>query len=288
MTAIILSGTALGKNLKEGIKAQVQARKSKGLPAPGLSVILIGNDPASQIYIQHKQQACEEVGFLSFPFLLPEQTSQSELLALVNTLNLRAEVHGILIQLPLPKHLDLQTILTSIHPHKDVDGFHPLNMGLLAQGRAKLRPATPKGIMTLIRQTLTNIAGLHAVVVGASNIVGRPMALELLLAGCTVTICNHHTPDISEHTKRADILVTAVGKPHLIPGDWIKPGALVIDVGITRLDNGSLSGDLDFETAKKVAGWITPVPGGVGPLTIASLLDNTLLAANLSSNQEAL
>ena len=220
----------------------------------------------------HKGQAGEA-------YDLPESTSQEELLALIEQLNNDSEIDGILVQLPLPAHIDTETVIEHIAPHKDVDGFHPYNIGRLAQRIPLLQPCTPKGVITLLRSTGIDLKGQEAVVVGASNIVGRPMALELLLAGCTTTVCHRWTKDLESQVRRADILVVAVGKPNFIPGDWIKAGAIVIDVGINRLENGKLTGDVEFDTAKQKAGWITPVPGGVGPMTVATLLENTLYAA---------
>ncbi len=278
MTAQLIDGKRIADKIQAQVYDQVQARKAQGLRAPGLAVILIGNDPASTVYVKHKRLACERVGFLSRCFDLPEQTSQAELLTLIARLNNDNEIDGILVQLPLPAQIDATTILEQIHPDKDVDGFHPYNVGRLAQRIPLLRPCTPKGIMTLISTTGVNPHGLEAVIVGASNIVGRPMGLELLLAGCTTTTCHRFTADLEQHVRRADLLIVAVGKPHFIPGTWIKPGAIVIDVGINRLADGQLVGDINFEEAQKQAGFITPVPGGVGPMTIASLLENTLLA----------
>ncbi|MFI3247461.1 MAG: bifunctional methylenetetrahydrofolate dehydrogenase/methenyltetrahydrofolate cyclohydrolase FolD [Ferrimonas sp.] len=278
MTAQLIDGKQIADKIQAQVYDQVQARKAQGLRAPGLAVILVGRDPASAIYVKHKRLACERVGFLSRCFDLPEQTSQAELLALIERLNNDNKIDGILVQLPLPAQIDATTILEQIHPDKDVDGFHPYNVGRLAQRIPLLRPCTPKGIMTLISTTGINIHGLEAVIVGASNIVGRPMGLELLLAGCTTTTCHRFTADLEQHVRRADLLIVAVGKPHFIPGTWIKPGAIVIDVGINRLTDGRLVGDINFEEAQRQAGYITPVPGGVGPMTIASLLENTLLA----------
>ncbi|MGE6080513.1 bifunctional methylenetetrahydrofolate dehydrogenase/methenyltetrahydrofolate cyclohydrolase FolD, partial [Aeromonas veronii] len=239
-----------------------------------------GADPASQVYVGSKRRACEEVGFLSRSYDLSATASQEELLALIDQLNADSHVDGILVQLPLPDHFDTTQVLERIQPDKDVDGFHPYNVGRLAQRIPALRPCTPKGIMTLIETTGVKTHGLHAVVVGASNIVGRPMTLELLLAGCTTTTCHRFTRDLEEQVRRADLLVVAVGKPNFIPGEWIKPGALVIDVGINRLADGSLVGDVEFETARSHASFITPVPGGVGPMTVASLMENTLIACS--------
>lgn len=241
-------------------------------------MILVGLDPASQVYVGSKRRACEEVGFVSRSYDLSATATQAELLSLIDQLNEDPEVDGILVQLPLPAHCDTTQVLERIRPDKDVDGFHPYNVGRLAQRIPALRPCTPKGIMTLIETTGVKTHGLHAVVVGASNIVGRPMTLELLLAGCTTTTCHRFTQDLETQVRRADLLVVAVGKPNFIPGEWVKPGALVIDVGINRLADGSLVGDVEYETARNHAAFITPVPGGVGPMTVASLMENTLSA----------
>ncbi|GLR73010.1 bifunctional methylenetetrahydrofolate dehydrogenase/methenyltetrahydrofolate cyclohydrolase FolD [Agaribacter marinus] len=278
MSAQLINGKQIAKQVRETIKVSVDNIKEAERRTPGLAVILVGENPASQVYVANKTKACAEVGFVSKEYKLPPDTAQESLLALVDELNGDAEIDGILLQLPLPAGLDPDPILERIHPHKDVDGFHPYNIGRLAQRMPALRPCTPKGIMTMIESTKKPIKGMHAVIVGASNIVGRPMGLELLLAGCTVTTCHKFTRNLSELVKQADLLVVAVGKPKFIPGDWIKIGAIVIDVGINRLEDGSLTGDVDFDVAKKHAGWITPVPGGVGPMTVASLIENTLEA----------
>ena len=242
-------------------------------------MILVGTDPASQVYVSHKRKDCEEVGFLSRAYDLPAETSQADLLALIDELNEDPAIDGILVQLPLPENLDSSLLLERIRPDKDVDGFHPYNIGRLAQRMPLLRPCTPKGIMTLLESTGADLYGMHAVVVGASNIVGRPMAMELLLAGCTVTVTHRFTKDLAAHVGQADIVVVAAGKPGLVKGEWIKPGAIVIDVGINRQEDGKLVGDVTFDAALPRAGWITPVPGGVGPMTRAGLLENTLHAA---------
>ena len=278
MTANIIDGKAVAKQVRSAVAERVSARIAKNLRAPGLAVVLVGQDPASQVYVGSKRKACEEVGFISKSFDLPADTTEQALLALIDELNVDAEVDGILVQLPLPEGLDAEKILERITPHKDVDGFHPYNIGRLAQRMPALRPCTPKGIITLLDSTGVRYKGMHAVVVGASNIVGRPMSLELLLAGCTTTVCHKFTQDLEMHVRRADLLVVAVGKPEFIPGDWIKEGAIVIDVGINRLDNGKLVGDVEYTVAEQKAGFITPVPGGVGPMTVASLIENTLEA----------
>jgi methylenetetrahydrofolate dehydrogenase (NADP+)/methenyltetrahydrofolate cyclohydrolase len=239
----------------------------------------VGNDPASEVYVASKRRDCAEVGIRSFPHDLPSDTPEAELLGLIDRLNDDPEVDGILVQLPLPKHIDTERVIERIHPDKDVDGFHPYNVGRLALRLPILRPCTPRGIMVLLESTGLPIKGLDALVVGASNIVGRPMALELLLAGCTVTVTHRFTKDLKSHVARADLVVVAVGKPGLVKGEWIKPGSIVVDVGINRLPDGKLVGDVEFESARERAGWITPVPGGVGPMTRALLLQNTLEAA---------
>lgn len=279
MTAKIIDGNSIAKRLKEEVRSRVQRRIEQGLRQPGLAVILVGADPASRVYVQKKRQSCEEVGFVSQAYDLPESTAQQELLALVESLNQDPGIDGILVQLPLPPHLNDKDVINAIRPDKDVDGFHPYNMGRLAQRIPLLRPCTPKGIMTLIESTGVEVMGLEAVVVGASNIVGRPMSLELLLAGCTVTTCHRFTKNLRGHVERAELLVVAVGKPEFLPGEWVKPGAIVIDVGINRCADGKLRGDVQYAAAAERAGWITPVPGGVGPMTVATLLENTLIAA---------
>lgn len=278
MSALIIDGKQQAKHIRQKVATQVESINSSNKRAPGLAVVLVGKDPASQVYVNNKRRACKEVGFIEKSFDLPADTSQDELLDIIDQLNNDTDVDGILVQLPLPAGLDASLILEKIHPHKDVDGFHPYNIGRLAQRMPSLRPCTPKGIMTLIESTKKPVKGLDAVIVGASNIVGRPMSLELLLAGCTTTVCHKFTKDLRSHVERADILVVAVGKAEFIPGAWIKPGAIVIDVGINRTEEGSLVGDVQYNEAKERAGWITPVPGGVGPMTVASLIENTLEA----------
>ena len=278
MTAQLIDGKQIAADIRKNIAQHVQDRLNKGLRAPGLAVILVGSDPASEVYVSHKRKDCEQVGFQSQAYDLAETTTQVELLDLIDQLNNDATVDGILVQLPLPKHLDSSLLLERISPSKDVDGFHPYNVGRLAQRIPLLRSCTPKGIMTLLEHTGVDLHGLDAMIVGASNIVGRPMALELLLAGCTTTITHRFTKDLESHVRRADLVVVAVGIPNLVKGEWIKPGAIVIDVGINRQDNGQLIGDVGFDEAIKRAAWITPVPGGVGPMTRACLLENTLQA----------
>ncbi|KZN34862.1 bifunctional methylenetetrahydrofolate dehydrogenase/methenyltetrahydrofolate cyclohydrolase FolD [Pseudoalteromonas luteoviolacea] len=284
MTANIIDGKAIAKQVRSTVAKRVEQRVAEGLRAPGLAVVLVGQDPASQVYVGSKRKACEEVGFVSKSYDLPNDTSEEQLLELVDNLNVDPEVDGILVQLPLPEGLDAEKILERIHPSKDVDGFHPYNVGRLAQRMPALRPCTPKGIITLLDSTGVRYKGMHAVVVGASNIVGRPMSLELLLAGCTTTVCHKFTQDLEAHVRRADLLVVAVGKPEFIPGDWVKEGAIVIDVGINRLESGKLVGDVQYDKAEQNASFITPVPGGVGPMTVASLIENTLEACENSKN----
>ncbi len=278
MTAALIDGKLIAQQLRHSVKEKVQQRIKNGLRAPGLAVILVGSDPASQVYVGSKRRACEEVGFVSRSYDLPPSTSQDELFNLIDELNNDDAIDGILVQLPLPQGLDANLIIEHINPKKDVDGFHPNNVGKLALRQPGLRPCTPKGIMELIASTGIDPHGVEAVVVGASNIVGRPMTLELLLAGCTVTTTHRFTKDLETKVRNADLLVVAVGKPEFIPGEWIKKGAIVIDVGINRLDNGKLVGDVGFALAKESASHITPVPGGVGPMTVACLIENTLIA----------
>ncbi|MBB3330931.1 methylenetetrahydrofolate dehydrogenase (NADP+)/methenyltetrahydrofolate cyclohydrolase [Halomonas campaniensis] len=281
MTAQLIDGKSIAARVRQQVARQVQARRDNGGRAPGLAVVLVGEDPASAVYVRNKHNACVEACIESFRHTLPADATQAELESLVDQLNADPRVDGILVQLPLPAHLDARPILERIRPDKDVDGFHPYNLGRLAQRLPLLRPCTPKGVMTLLEQSGLAVRGLDATVVGASNIVGRPMALELMLAGCTTTVCHRFTRNLEEHVRRAELLVVAVGKPGLVKGEWVKEGAIVIDVGINRQDDGRLVGDVDFATAAERAGWITPVPGGVGPMTVATLLENTLQAADL-------
>lgn len=282
MTAQLLLGKEVAQKVRHQVREKINLRTERGQNKPGLAVVLVGQDPASKVYVKHKRRACDEVGINSFAHDLDAQTSEAEVLALITELNNDSKIHGILVQLPLPEHLNASIILDAINPEKDVDGFHPQNLGRLAQRRPSIRPCTPYGVITLLEHYNIDPKRKHAVVVGASNIVGRPMSLELLLAGATVTVCHKFTNDLAEHVKRADIVVVAVGKPGLIKGDWIKPGAVVIDVGMNRLKNGKLTGDVEFEKASQRAAWITPVPGGVGPMTVAMLMQNTFLAAESS------
>ena len=281
MTARIIDGKARAERLTGEVRAAVAARVASGKPPPGLAVVLVGDNPASQIYVRNKRKTTENVGMRSFAHDLSASTSQDELLALIDALNRDKAVSGILVQLPLPKQIDEERVTERIDPLKDVDGFHPYNIGRLVLKRPTLRPCTPFGCMTLLKDTGEDLVGKHAVIIGQSNIVGRPMALELLMQRCTVTICHSKTRDLPGIVRQADIVVAGIGKANFVQGDWIKSGAIVIDVGINRDVNGRLCGDVDFAAAKERASWITPVPGGVGPMTIATLLANTLCAAEL-------
>jgi methylenetetrahydrofolate dehydrogenase (NADP+)/methenyltetrahydrofolate cyclohydrolase len=276
--AKIIDGKALATQLKDEMKVEVDALTQQHGRAPGLAVIIVGNDPASHVYVKNKKIACEQVGITSLSTELPESTTQEHLLGLIADLNKNPRVDGILVQFPMPEHISEERILNAIAVDKDVDGFHPYNIGCLAARQPELRSCTPYGCLKLIESTGIDLHGKEAVVVGASNNVGRPMALELLLAGATVTVAHRFTQNLESHIGRADIVVAAAGKQGLIKGEWIKEGAIVIDVGIHRLENGSLTGDVNFEDASKRAGWITPVPGGVGPMTITMLLANTVTA----------
>ena len=278
MPAQLLDGNALSKKIRAEIAARSAIATAKGV-RPGLAVIVVGDNPASQVYVRNKVKACEEVGFHSVLESYSAELGEDELLARIATLNADPSIHGILVQLPLPDHIASERVLEAIAPSKDVDGFHVVNAGALMVGQPEFIPCTPYGCMKILESIDYPIRGARAVVVGASNIVGKPMALLLLQAGATVTICNSKTRDLAHHTKEADILVVATGKPKMITGDMVKTGAVVIDVGINRLPDGKLCGDIDFDTAKYIAGWITPVPGGVGPMTITMLLMNTLEAA---------
>ena len=277
MTAQIISGTQLASQIKSNVAQQISQYVAQGKRAPGLAVILVGADPASQVYVGSKRKSCAEIGITSKSYDLPETTTEQALLELIEELNQDTEVDGILVQLPLPKHIDSTKVIEQISPEKDVDGFHPYNVGRLCQRIPTLRACTPYGVMKLLETTGISFYGKHAVIVGASNIVGRPMALELLLAGCTVTVTHRFTEDLASHIRQADILVVAVGKPKFIKGEWIKEGAVVVDVGINRLE-GKLVGDVEFDIAAQRASYITPVPGGVGPMTVAMLMQNTLSA----------
>ena len=287
MVAKIIDGKTIAQQVRQEVAEKVQQRLAAGKRAPGLAVVLVGENPASQIYVGSKRRACEEVGFLSRSYDLPATTSEAELLDLITELNNDPAIDGILVQLPLPAGIDNVKVLEHISPAKDVDGFHPYNVGRLCQRAPKLRPCTPRGIVTLLERYNIDTFGLNAVVVGASNIVGRPMSMELLLAGCTTTVTHRVTKNLRHHVEHADLLVVAVGKPGFIPGEWIKPGAIVIDVGINRLESGKVVGDVEFETASERASYITPVPGGVGPMTVATLIQNTLQACEGSDDGAA-
>ncbi|ARS53891.1 bifunctional methylenetetrahydrofolate dehydrogenase/methenyltetrahydrofolate cyclohydrolase FolD [Kushneria konosiri] len=281
MSAQLIDGKATAQKVRERVTQQVAQRRREGKRVPGLAVVLVGDDAASEVYVRNKHRACEQAGILSFQHKLPADTSQHALEALIDQLNADTSVDGILLQLPLPGHLDARPLLERIHPHKDIDGFHPYNLGRLAQRMPTLRPCTPMGVMTLLNEHQLDVRGMTATIVGASNIVGRPMALELLLAGCTITVCHRFTRDLQQHVESAELLIVAVGNPNLVKSEWIRPGAIVIDVGINRTAEGKLVGDVEFEGARERASHITPVPGGVGPMTVASLLENTLTAAEL-------
>lgn len=281
MPARIIDGKARALRLTTEIRDKVGARVAAGRSQPGLAVILVGDNPASQVYVRNKRKTTQDVGMRSFAYDLPASTPQADLIALIDTLNRDPAVNGILVQLPLPKHIDEEQVTERIDPMKDVDGFHPCNIGRLVLKRPTLRPCTPYGCMTLLKDLGEDLVGKHAVVIGQSNIVGRPMALELLMERCTVTICHSKTRDLPGLVRQADIIVAGVGKANFVQGDWVKPGAIVIDVGINRGPDGKLCGDVDFAAAKERASWITPVPGGVGPMTIATLLANTFRAAEL-------
>ncbi len=279
MSAKLIDGKAIAAELRQELKQQVSQRLSKNLGAPGLAVIMVGKDPASAVYVRNKRKACDEVGITSFAYDLENNLAEDELIKLIDELNANLDVHGILVQLPLPEHIDQNKVLERIKPEKDVDGFHPYNIGRLALRMPVLRSCTPRGIMTLLEKSVGDVKGMDAVVVGASNHVGRPMTLELLLACATTTTCHRFTRDLAAQVNRADLVIVAVGKPGIVKGEWIKAGAIVIDVGINRRDDGSLVGDVEFESASQKASWITPVPGGVGPMTVATLLQNTVEAA---------
>lgn len=281
MAAQLIDGKKISQQRIEVVAQAVKARQEKGLHTPCLAVVLVGDDPASAVYVRNKKLTCQKSGIESRSYELPSETTQDDLLKLVDELNSDPAVDGILVQLPLPAHIDSQAVLERIEPHKDVDGFHPYNVGRLVVKMPLMRPCTPKGVMTLLEAYGIDPKGKKAVVVGASNIVGRPQALELLLSRATVTICHSATQNLADEVAAADILVVGVGIPNFVKGEWVKPGAVVIDVGINRLDDGSLCGDVEFDVAKERASMITPVPGGVGPMTIATLLENTVHAASL-------
>ena len=279
MSAQILDGKAIAAELRESIREEVDKQVSQGNSRPGLAVILVGEDPASQVYVRNKKIACEKAGFNDVSEVLPADTSEADVLALIDKLNEDDAVNGIIVQLPVPDHIDPEKIIERIDPKKDVDGFHPYNVGRLATRMPTMAPCTPHGVMTMLAKTCIPLRGLDAVVVGASNIVGVPQLLELLNERATVTVCHSATKNLAEKVGQADLVVVGVGIPEMVKGEWIKPGAIVIDVGINRMDDGRLVGDVEYDTAKERASWITPVPGGVGPMTIATLLENTMKAA---------
>jgi methylenetetrahydrofolate dehydrogenase (NADP+)/methenyltetrahydrofolate cyclohydrolase len=279
MPATIIDGKAISRDVRREVRERTDGLAARGLRRPGLAVVLVGDDHASQVYVRNKRAACEECGIVSVSYDLPASTTQAELVALIALLNADATIDGILVQVPLPAHIDQQRIIEAIDPAKDVDGFHPYNVGRLALRNPTMRPCTPYGVIQLLKRSGLALRGRDAVIVGASNIVGRPMALELLIAGATVTVCHRFTADLRSHVSQAELLVVAAGKVGLIPGDWIRPAAIVVDIGINRLPSGKLAGDVQFETAVERAGWITPVPGGVGPMTVAILMRNTLESA---------
>lgn len=281
MSGRIIDGKAIAAEFRREVREGSDRLAAQGKRRPGLAVVLVGDDPASHIYVRNKRAACEECGFVSVSHDLPHSATQTELLSLIERLNLDATIDGILVQVPLPDHIDERAIIEAIAPGKDVDGFHPYNVGRLVLRNPLMRPCTPYGVIRMLEYCGLSPKGQHAVVVGASNLVGRPMSLELLLAGATVTVCHRFTTDLRTQVERAELLVVAVGKPGLVPGEWIKRGAVVVDVGINRMPDGKLVGDVQFESARARAGWITPVPGGVGPMTVAMLMKNTLESAQL-------
>lgn len=278
MVAKVIDGVLIAKQLQKDIATAISKRIEQGLRAPGLALVMVGENPASKIYVGKKRQLCHELGILSRDYFLDESTSEADLLHIVNDLNADHSIDGILIQLPLPKHINATTVLETIRPDKDVDGFHPYNIGRLSIAEPILRPCTPKGIITMFKSAEIELRGLDAVIIGASNIVGKPMAMELINARCTVTICRSTTRNLPSIVRGADIIIAATGVPHMIKGAWIKEGAIVIDVGINKLPDGKIVGDVDFASVKEIASWITPVPGGVGPMTVATLMENTLYA----------
>ena len=286
MTANIIDGKKIAEKIISEIKNKVITNQSEGITPPGLAVIQVGEDPASSVYVRNKRKACEEVGMKSFNYDLDQSTTQKELIELVESLNSNAEVNGILIQLPLPTHINETIVIETIKPSKDVDGFHPYTIGRLMQRIPLLRPCTAIGVITMLEAIEIDPKGMNAVIVGASNLVGRPLNLELLLKGATTTVCHKFTKNLKDHVISADILAVAVGKPNFIPGSWIKEDAIVFDIGINRDENGKLTGDVDFDSAKEKASWISPVPGGVGPMTVAMLIKNTLLASELVLESE--
>lgn len=281
--AEIISGKETAAKIRERLRAQIDQLREKGYQ-PGLAVVIVGDDPASQVYVRNKEKACKEVGIAAQTFALPKETTQQELMALIDTLNARSDVHGILVQLPLPRHLDEHQVINAILPEKDVDAFHPVNVGKIMIGDFDYVPCTPAGVMALLEEAHIDVSGKRAVVIGRSNIVGKPQAMLLLHKNATVTICHSKTQHLEEITRQADIIVVAIGKAHFLRGDMVKDGVVVIDVGMNRLENGKLAGDVDFDTVAPKASYITPVPGGVGPMTITMLLQNTVTACRRANN----
>jgi len=279
MTARIIDGKAIAQEVRTEVRRSVEGMVGRGLRRPGLAVLMVGDNPASQVYVRNKRRACEECGIVSIAHDLPQSTSETELLARIDELNAADEVDGILVQLPLPDHIRESAVVERIDPRKDADGFHPYNVGRLAERNPLIRPCTPYGVVRMLDHIGVSVKGRHCVVVGASNIVGRPMSLELLLMGATTTVTHRFTRDLESHVRMAEVLIVAAGKPGLVPGEWVREGAVVVDVGMNRREDGSLCGDVDFEGAAKRAAWITPVPGGVGPMTVAMLMKNTLEAS---------
>jgi methylenetetrahydrofolate dehydrogenase (NADP+) / methenyltetrahydrofolate cyclohydrolase len=279
MTARIIDGKAIAQEVRNEVRRSIDGMVGRGLRRPGLAVLMVGDNPASQVYVRNKRRACEEVGIVSVAHDLPQSTSETELLARIDELNADEAVDGILVQLPLPDHIRESAVVERIDPRKDADGFHPYNVGRLAERNPLIRPCTPYGVVRMLDHIGVSVKGQHCVVVGASNIVGRPMSLELLLMGATTTVTHRFTRDLESHVRMAEVLIVAAGKPGLIPGDWVREGAVVVDVGMNRREDGTLCGDVDFEGAKQRAAWITPVPGGVGPMTVAMLMKNTLEAS---------
>jgi len=278
-TASLIDGLAIARTVKAEVRAAVERLRSSGRRAPGLAVLMVGDNPASQVYVRNKRVACEVCGIRSVAIDLPQSTSELELLARIDALNADPEIDGILVQLPLPEQIRQSAVVEAIDPSKDVDGFHPYNIGRLAERNPLIRPCTPYGVVRMLEHIGVSVKGRHCVIVGASNIVGRPMSLELLLMGATTTVTHRFTEDLAHHVRQAEVLIAAAGKPGLVRGEWIKPGAVVVDIGINRRDDGSLCGDVEFAAAAERAAWITPVPGGVGPMTVAMLMKNTLEAA---------
>jgi len=279
MTARIIDGKAIAQNVRNEVRRSVDGMVGRGLRRPGLAVLMVGDNPASQVYVRNKRRACEECGIVSIAHDLPQSTSEIELLARIDELNATDAVDGILVQLPLPDHISESAVVERIDPRKDADGFHPYNVGRLAERNPLIRPCTPYGVVRMLDHIGVSVKGQHCVVVGASNIVGRPMSLELLLMGATTTVTHRFTRDLESHVRMAEVLIVAAGKPGLVPGEWVREGAVVVDVGMNRREDGSLCGDVDFAGAAKRAAWITPVPGGVGPMTVAMLMKNTLEAS---------